>query len=572
MTLNITIVTERRIYQSADYRLVDWNTGEFADFQTQKIVPVDRFGWSATVCFAGVGRARTLNVGDWLVQRIADVQLRDPFQRLLDELLKADEWLVGIPPPFNLHSFSVGAFIGSQPVFALVSNFEGVFTKPASVASQRLSISECRPTEPKTFVAGQRESVGRPQRRRLAQLADKERNVERMYAVLAEVNRSVAAHNYHVSSACFTISLQPTGEGGGAVHDLGGRPFMPTFAFPPPMRESIRKLLDEQFGPGRGQLRSMTFWKGESTDEFHRIQLREKPDDPNTHSNYGAFLKVTKGDVLGAERAYLKALELKDDHANALGNLANLLWERRDLDQSEHLYRRAVNVTPPDENISFNFARFLSTERGDRSTALSVIEAGLRAHPESARLLLLRGELTLLHGDARDALESFVLARERGANRAATELGYACALHMSGGPIGQCIGAYRVAIAANPENGFLRLNLSQLMFLNGEDPEALRQLREAMKLGLDDSAQLEAQFYLLVHTDVDPSAILRRVKPLLASGARLSWNLVPNIEKVSDGKPETAAILHLVTQVMAGDHPLDSLDELLARFGAGWDR
>jgi hypothetical protein len=42
----------------------------------------------------------------------------------LDELLKANDWLSTVPSPHNRHSFTVGAFVGSEPVFALVSNFE----------------------------------------------------------------------------------------------------------------------------------------------------------------------------------------------------------------------------------------------------------------------------------------------------------------------------------------------------------------------------------------------------------------------------------------------------------------
>ena len=44
-----------------------------------------------------------------------------------------------------------------------------------------------------------------------------------------------------------------------------------------------------------------------ATDEFHQLQIREKPTDPNSHSNYGAFLKDKRGDNAGAERAYAKA-------------------------------------------------------------------------------------------------------------------------------------------------------------------------------------------------------------------------------------------------------------------------
>src|SRR5580700_1622999 len=124
MTLNLTVTTGRCIYQSADFRLLDWTTGKLTDFETQKIVLVNRFRWTATICFAGVGRTRKVNVGDWLAERVAAIQQDDPFDRLLDELLTADEWLSDVPPEHKHHSFSVGAFVGIVPVFALVSNFE----------------------------------------------------------------------------------------------------------------------------------------------------------------------------------------------------------------------------------------------------------------------------------------------------------------------------------------------------------------------------------------------------------------------------------------------------------------
>ena len=52
---------------------------------------VNRFRWTASVCFAGVGRTRSVNVGEWLAERIAAIEPDDPFERLLDELLTADD-------------------------------------------------------------------------------------------------------------------------------------------------------------------------------------------------------------------------------------------------------------------------------------------------------------------------------------------------------------------------------------------------------------------------------------------------------------------------------------------------
>ena len=155
MTLNITVVTRRCIFQSADYRLIDWASGQPSDFSTQKCVLVGASNWNATVCFSGVGRAGSLDVSEWLSEHVGSLQLADPFERLIDELLQADRWLTSVPVTLRRHSFSVGAFVGSEPRFVLVSNYERVLTKPAAVAATALSVSEFRPVKPKTFLSGQ---------------------------------------------------------------------------------------------------------------------------------------------------------------------------------------------------------------------------------------------------------------------------------------------------------------------------------------------------------------------------------------------------------------------------------
>jgi hypothetical protein len=143
MTLNITVATPRCIFQSADYRLLDWATGQLTDFETEKIVLLtNNFRWNATICFAGVGRTHRVDVGNWLARCVAAIQPDDPLERLLGQLQTADEWLAEVPPPQNRHSFSVGAFVGGRPVFALVSNFEAVNAPPlptARAGSQCLS-------------------------------------------------------------------------------------------------------------------------------------------------------------------------------------------------------------------------------------------------------------------------------------------------------------------------------------------------------------------------------------------------------------------------------------------------
>jgi Flp pilus assembly protein TadD len=567
MTLNLTVTTRRCIYQSADYRLRDLRTGRTFDFETQKIALVNTFGWSATVCFADVGRTHNLDVSEWLADRVASIQPDDPFERLLDELLTANDWLSTVPTLHDRrHSFSVGAFVGSEPVFALVSNFEQPSSLAAATASSRLSVYKLRPTKPKAFVSGQKQAVDRSERRRLAALAARAPDPERMYSALADVNRGAATRTTLVSPACFTAHVRLTGEGGGLAHDIGDRPFLPNFAIPAGAQEAITRVLDQRFGPGGARLVGISTSRADQSDEYHETQLREKPEDPSTHSNYGAFLMDKKGDLEGAERAYRMAIELDDNHVNALGNLANLLWEKGDRDQAANLYRRALKAGPGDENVTWNYARFLLAEFDDRQATREVLHRGITTHPESGRLLLLRADLSLRDGNALEALEGFRRAREKGADQAAVESGYAFALQLSGAPIGECIAAYRVALGLNPEDGALRLNLAQLMFIKGDDMEANKHLLEAMRSGLDESAQLEAHFYRLSHTSSDPAEILQVTKSLLTRGARLRWDVRPNIETVSQHDPQKAVLLEIGSKVMAGEHHQVSLDQVLARW------
>jgi hypothetical protein len=252
MTLNITLVTNRCIYQSADYRLTDVRTGHTRDFETQKIVLTGRYDWTATVCFSGVGHTGTIDVGKWLAER-APIIKDCPFDDLLEELLKASDWLSSVPPPDNRHSFSVGAFVGSTPVFALVSNYEEPYQPPRAVASPQMSVFTLRPALPETFISGQTQALKLEERARLHAIAAQEPEPppDSVCLALAEANRRAAAASNGVSPACFTPYLRRTGESGGRVHGIGGRPFFPSFPFPDVAREAVTRLLDQQFGAGK---------------------------------------------------------------------------------------------------------------------------------------------------------------------------------------------------------------------------------------------------------------------------------------------------------------------------------
>lgn len=249
----------------------------------------------------------------------------------------------------------------------------------------------------------------------------------------------------------------------------------------------------------------------------------------------------------------------------ALNNLGFLLWEQGANDQAEDLFRRALELDPGHELALLNYASFLLRMRSDPDASSVVLDTGISHNPDSGRMLLFRAALSL-HSKSSEAVDWYRRARDKGADQAEVEKGYAFALQMSGAPVGDCIAAYLTAIVLNPADGNLRLNLAQLMFIKSDDEQANKQLQQAIRLPLAESAQLEVQFYLLAHVVHDPSEVLSTTQALLARGARLSWDVGPNIEKVRLHDAQKAILLELVLSVMKGEQDHLFLDKVLARW------
>ena len=552
MSLVITVATQQCVYQCTDYRLLDLRTGLKRDFDTQKIVFVQKTGWSATVCFAGIGRTKTMDVRGWLADRALSLRHDAPFDALLEELMGADEWIWEDPMSDHMHSFVVAGFVGERSEFALLSNFEDPDGDQRGVVSPRLWLYREQPNEPKVFISGRGSAVTQAVRHRLESLARRGPKYQSMFAALAHANREAAGLVDSVSPTCFTAYVNNQGHGGGRVQDAGIREAAPAHDPEPPVLHRVVEF---------------TSARGEPNDEYHRAQISARPDDPDVHSNYGAFLAGVKQDSIEAEVAYRRALELNPNHANALANLANLVAARGDRVGAEELYRRALtNPGIGQENASFNFARFLIDDVNDRPYALEILQQGIWASPDSARLQLMYAEQLLMVGRIAESLNEFDEARKKGADAARLESAYACAVHMSGAPLGDCVEAYRTAIELSPYDGSLRLNMAQLLFLKGDEQQATMLLSDAMSLGLDSSAQLEAQVYLLCHTDTDPQGVAQEVKTLVEGGARLHWDVEQNIAFIGARDPQRARLAKAFVDVMVSAKHPSQLERALSQY------
>jgi tetratricopeptide (TPR) repeat protein len=563
MTLNITVATEQRIYQSADYRLTDLVTGQrYDDARNQKIFVVFGRNWLATVCFNGVGRTATLEVSSWLNDVCRATTRDESLGDFLHRLQAADTWLSKSPPKLRRHTFTVAAFVEETPVVSLVSNYERFDEPPASIAAERLTIDKRSLDRPQTFVSGQSREIARAGRRRLARLAASETDPQKVFSALAEANKDVARQNTYVSSSCYTNYLRRTGEGSGRAHGID-IPAEIDRVTPIGGLELISRLQAAGLDLRGRTLKQVAFAQFRADDEYHAIHLRDKPDSAETHSNYGAYLLEKKSDPTGAERAYRKALQLDSKHANALGNLANLLAFTGRTEEAETAYLEALVSAPGQENASYNYAMFLQSRGRGAAEMRPILDKAIQVNPSSGRLHLLRGNAEILCRNPEAALADYRRARELGADQAAVESGYAIALQMSGAPMNDCIGAYRTAIALNPTVGGLKLNMAQVLFAAGLDDQAIPMLMQAKQLELDPPSQLEAHFYSVSHIATGAEREMKAIQRLLDSGARMTWNVEMTVERVRSINPERAARLARLRDILAGISPASALPDLL---------
>lgn len=369
MTLNVTLATRKVIYQMGDFRLTNLITHKYEDRTAQKQILVQRFDWTALVAFAGVGRTRNLSVSDWLAEKVSNIPMDASIETLITRLLEADQWLSSVSTKYRRHTFTIGAFVGSRPLTVLVSNFESIDGRREPTARNQMYVTRSRPSRPRITLAGQgAASVTAKDNSRLIGLLRSNAPTKAIHDALAELNERVAALDASVSPGCFTSHLTVDGKSEGMPHGIGPQQeYSPEFAL-----EALKKLglklnpaKDEAGRPKPIQLVGMTGVRSASSEDEFRARLKENPKDPELLNNYGAYLKDIKRDAVRAEQYYRKALDQNPDHAAALNNLANALWERGEQDEAQRLYERSVQVSPNNALFLVNYANFLTEARQD---------------------------------------------------------------------------------------------------------------------------------------------------------------------------------------------------------------
>jgi hypothetical protein len=220
MTLALTILGADAIYQSADLRLTNGDTGRVITDSSTKLVVVGDFEWKGFVSYTGLGRWRGRDTSQWVVDWMTGIPDSSP-PAVVARLVEAGTaWLAEIEHLTrrrHRHTFTVVGFVRGVATAWIVSNFEDARGISRPRADGHLTSSLRRfDGRPRLVVTGQKGAVERLTRRRLERLVTRRPDPSRMRQMLTLANEAAAlspASRGTVSKGCTVVSMRADGHG-----------------------------------------------------------------------------------------------------------------------------------------------------------------------------------------------------------------------------------------------------------------------------------------------------------------------------------------------------------------------
>ncbi len=326
MTLIITLLTEATIYQSADHRLTNSDTGDLLSDAASKRVTLQYGDWDGLVSYTGVGRWDGRDTSDFVVEWLTGLSDAEPADvaRVLQE--EGARWIAAIKARTKLlrpHTFVLAFFLRGVPGVAFASNFEECSGRMRDAESSFIvSMSSFR-GRPHVFVAGQKPAVPRASRRRLERLASRlEDEPQRIRKRLALMNREASESpvaRQTVSPDCSVTSVRVDGRGTteGQISDR-----VMARGFPTPDKKELERLL----GRPLGKLVGTSFASSKPTAPFAPCQPRIAVPDGEA-----AYLLH---EVAPRDLVHCRAVDVNDmnavlghgNHPDALGGKDAVPW------------------------------------------------------------------------------------------------------------------------------------------------------------------------------------------------------------------------------------------------------
>jgi Tfp pilus assembly protein PilF len=180
-----------------------------------------------------------------------------------------------------------------------------------------------------------------------------------------------------------------------------------------------------------------------------------------------------RGNTGLASRAFTSALRIEPTHARTLQSLGLLYLQEKRHDQAQTLLQRAVAENPSLWRAQ-NGIGVIADIRGEHDRAIEAYDAALEANPDDASLLNNRGYSLYLNGKYEQAAQDFVLAGEKGAERAWLNLGLVLARQEHYGEAVQMMSRMVALEVAYNDVGYIAMRQSDFAVADNYFRKAIR--------------------------------------------------------------------------------------------------
>ena len=248
--------------------------------------------------------------------------------------------------------------------------------------------------------------------------------------------------------------------------------------------------------------------------------------------NYAAFLTDVRKDHDQAEQMYQRALAADPNGAINMGNYANFLTDvRKDHDQAEQMYQRALAADPNRANTVGNYANFLMHVRKDHNQAEQMYQRALTADPNDANTM---GNYANFLTDVRKDHD-------------------------------QAEQMYQRALTADPNHAEHLGNYARLLFVLGKDALGEKLALQALKIATAPdqmSLRAECSLYLFMHSSTYRYAAGVQLKALLALHVTTAdWSFAANLARLNQNGDSRSMLCAAMASALAIGN-----DSGLARF------
>jgi len=222
MTLNVTVLTPSIIYQSADFRLIDFDTANPITDRSAKTVMLTYWAWDGFITYTGVGRWRDKDISDLIAEWLTGVGEPSISDVANTVAAKGTEMLRDVEQffPRRRHTFTLAGFEKDQPHVYVISNFEDCFGQSRNNIDDRLTVTTRSLRKGKkaiVIVTGRKEAVPLADRRMLGsvsgQYPEDSLRVRRRMEALNRAAASLPESGGAISEDCLVVSFRSDGTG-----------------------------------------------------------------------------------------------------------------------------------------------------------------------------------------------------------------------------------------------------------------------------------------------------------------------------------------------------------------------